>query len=189
MRSNYPFGHLARLVCCFNSTLKGEQTCSLPARGITEVCLVDGQQGAAKRLIVLGLAPFVRRSAGAVPGLSTGSRGDYSSRQCVFPTGCCRAGRDKALRKLVSLCATRAGMAQTGKALDCYPFICTEWGRHPMLERARGFKSPSPRSPNLLEEQFDACGALRNIRCSSCRGLRFWVEQTVQSYFLRRMER
>lgn len=51
---------------------------------------------------------------------------------------------NKPLRPHLALCENQAGMAQTGKALDCY-LVPIGIGKHPVLERARGFKSPSPR--------------------------------------------
>jgi hypothetical protein len=44
-------------------------------------------------------------------------------------------------------------MAQPGKALDCY-LLSSERGKHPVLERARGFKSPSPRFGYLFLAQY-----------------------------------
>ncbi len=40
-------------------------------------------------------------------------------------------------------------MAQPGKALDCY-LVPDGTGKHPVLERVRGFKSPSPRLFHLI---------------------------------------
>lgn len=71
---------------------------------------------------------------------------------------------DKRLRPNLTLCENRAGMAQPGKALDCYPGPLEDRGRYPMLERARGFKSPSSRSSGAPRKSLCIVRALAPVR-------------------------